>query len=135
MPGIDFIVPVTNATVSFPVRYSAMHCCLQAGEGNLVVNNSLLGSLLSDFPLYSKVRSRIQVGSIIELQHALRSHGIPMDTFPLDIDGNIRDDILNEWFYKHRLEQVSHNLSPTTGDGNKPASAKHNGIHAASRDQ
>ncbi|CAJ1955755.1 unnamed protein product [Cylindrotheca closterium] len=113
MPGVNFIMTVSNATASFPVRFSSMHYCLQTTEGNLVLNNSFLGAVVKTLPVYSKVRSRIHVGSIVELQYALRSHGIPMDTFPVDIDGNIRDDIFYVWFHKHQLEQ---NIASTVSE-------------------
>mmetsp|Transcript_22001 Transcript_22001/g.54366 ORF Transcript_22001/g.54366 Transcript_22001/m.54366 type:complete len:494 (-) Transcript_22001:1258-2739(-) len=136
MPGMDFVLTVTNVTNSFPIRYSVMHFCLQSGEGNLVLNNSLLGSVLTDLPLYTKVRSRIHVGSIIELQYELRSHGIPMDTFPVDINGNIRENVLNAWLYKYQREQGEGNkLSPHTGDGNEPRLAEGNKIIPAAWNQ
>lgn len=132
MPGMDFVLTVTTVTTSFPLRYSAMHFCLQAAKSNLFLNNLLLGSVLTDLPLYSKVRSRIHVGSMLELQYELRSHGIPMDTFPVDVDGNIRDDILNEWLYRYQRQQDEANTSPLTYiDGNKPMSVEEKEIDAA----
>ncbi|CAJ1955753.1 unnamed protein product [Cylindrotheca closterium] len=113
IPGVNFIMTVSNATASFPVRFSSMHYCLQTTEGNIVLQNSFLGPIVKTLPVYSKVRSRIHVGSIVELQYALRSHGIPMDTFPVDKDGNIRDDIFYAWFHKYQLEQ---NISSTVNE-------------------
>ena len=110
MPRLEFIVTVTNVTLSFPVRHSALHYCLQASKGNFVLNNSFLGSVVNVLPAYSKVRSRIHVGSIMEHQYALRSHGIPIDTFPVDINGNIRDDIFYAWFYKYRRAQIENRV-------------------------
>ncbi|CAJ1955761.1 unnamed protein product [Cylindrotheca closterium] len=106
MPGVSFIMKVANARESFPIRFSSMHYCLQTTQGNLVLNNSFLGPIVKTLPVYSKVRSRIHVGSIIELQYALRSHGIPMDTFPIDTVGNIRDDIFYSWFHKYQRQQL-----------------------------
>lgn len=135
MPGMDFVLTVTHVTTSFPIRYSAIHFCLQAAKSNLFLNNLLLRSVLTGLPLYSKVRSRIHVGSMMELQYELRSHGIPMDTFPVDVDGNIRDDILNEWLYRYQRQQDEGNASPLTIDGNKSMSVEENEIDADAWDQ
>lgn len=40
-------------------------------------------------------------GSHVELQYQLSTYGIPLDTFPVDANGNVRDSILNAWFYEH----------------------------------
>ncbi|CAJ1946595.1 unnamed protein product [Cylindrotheca closterium] len=106
MPGMKFIRTLSNVTSSFPFRYSAMHFCLLAQEGKFSPSNSFLGSIVKTLPVYSKVRSRIHVGSIMELQYALRSHGIPTDIFPVDPDGSIRDDVVLTWFYKQYQRAV-----------------------------
>jgi len=40
----------------------------------------------------------------MEMQYELRSDGIPTKSCPVDVDGNIRQDILNGWFDKHQSE-------------------------------
>ncbi|CAJ1955763.1 unnamed protein product [Cylindrotheca closterium] len=117
MPGMNFIMTVSNATASFPVRFSSMHYCLQTTEANLALNNSFLGPIVNTLPLYSKVRSRFHVGSIIEIQYALRGHGIPTDTLPVDMNGNIREDICLAWFYNHQREQAENNCSIVRAPG------------------
>jgi len=55
-------------------------------------------------------------GSDIELQYKLRSHGMPMENIPVDINGNIRSDILNVWFHRYLAKQRNQELvasSPT----------------------
>lgn len=124
LPNIDFVRTVTSVTASFPLRYTAVHYCLESGEGNLGLYNKFISLSLNTLPSYSKVRSRIHVGSTIEIQYALRSHGIPLNTFPLDISGNIRDDIFYEWFHKYQRKQIESEplsnpiaLDPTVTEG------------------
>jgi hypothetical protein len=45
----------------------------------------------------------------MELQYALRRHGVPTQTCPVDLDGDLRRDILNAWFYKHEAQiRINH---------------------------
>ena len=92
--------------MSFPIRYSAAHYYLMTNEGNLVLHNAILKPMVNSLPQYIRVRSRIHVGSSVELRYQLPSHGIPLDTFPIDIDGKVRESILNLWFYKYQQMQT-----------------------------
>ncbi|CAJ1963566.1 unnamed protein product [Cylindrotheca closterium] len=104
MPGLSFILNAQCLSRSLPIRYSAMHYCLQTTTGNLGLNNTLLSLLMSGLPQYARVRTRIHYGSYMELQYRLQSHGIPISTLPVDFHGKIRVDILNLWFEKHLKE-------------------------------
>lgn len=60
-------------------------------------------NVLMTFP---RVRTRIHYGTDLEVQYSLRGHGLPIDSFPVDVNGNIRRDILKVWFYKRRAAPV-----------------------------
>lgn len=50
-------------------------------------------------------------GSDQEIQYVLKRYGIQLDTFPIDLFGQIRHEILNDWF-RHDLikgDKSSHN--------------------------
>jgi len=104
MPGLNFMRTLTKVLMSFPLRYSAIHLCLNPERGDLALTNSLFSYTIKRFSNYAGVRTRLQYGSDMEVQYALRSHGVPEKGFPVDADGNIRKDIMNEWFYRHKEE-------------------------------
>jgi len=110
MPRLSFMMTILNFTASLPMRYSAMHICLKTGIGNAAVNNAILGFSLKKFSQYSRARTLMHYGSDIELQYSLRSHGFPAGTFPVDADGNFREDIVNAWFYKHQNKELESKL-------------------------
>lgn len=116
MPGLNTILNAQSLSSSLPVRYSAMHYCLQTSTGNLGLNNALLGLLISGLPRSARVRTRLHYGSFMELQYSLRSHGIPSNTLPVDVQGILREDILNLWFDKH-VEECSGKLNGNCGYG------------------
>lgn len=102
MPGLNYMMKVLEFNTSIPMRFSAMHHCLKTGKGNLALNNALIGMAMNIFPKDARVRARLHYGSDMELHYQLRSHGFSIDTCPVDTDGNIRRDIINNWFYNHR---------------------------------
>mmetsp|Transcript_15016 Transcript_15016/g.36677 ORF Transcript_15016/g.36677 Transcript_15016/m.36677 type:complete len:508 (+) Transcript_15016:127-1650(+) len=104
MPGLNFMRTLTKVLMSFPLRYSAIHLCLNPERGDLALTNSLFSYTMKQVSRYVGVRTRLQYGSDMEVQYALRSHGVPEKGFPVDADGNIRKDIMNEWFYRHKEE-------------------------------
>mmetsp|Transcript_35768 Transcript_35768/g.86530 ORF Transcript_35768/g.86530 Transcript_35768/m.86530 type:complete len:483 (+) Transcript_35768:75-1523(+) len=105
MPKRDILSDLTDAFYSIPVRSSASHLCfLKAPKTNPVLHNALVAMSVSTMSSYFRVRTRIHYGTNMELQYRLQSCGIPIDACPLDMDGNIRKDILNVWFYKHLNE-------------------------------
>jgi len=105
MPGFSFIKETGVFFDCVPTRYSGMHYCLQAKGYSLALNNVLVSLFLNGLPRYVRVRTRIHYGSIMELQYQLQSYGIPLSTFPFDVQGNVRTDILNLWFEKHLQER------------------------------
>ena len=102
LPGFNFMLTLFNVLMSFPLRYSALHVCPKSGKGNLALNNSLIRYCMNLFPEYARVRTRLHYGTDLEVQYNLRGHGFPIDSFPVDVDGNIRRDILNVWFENHK---------------------------------
>jgi len=113
MPGFNFLVTILKFFVSIPVRSTAFHSCLRAGEGaNVALNKFYLGMAYKLFPHNLRIRTRIHYGTDLELQYQLQGHGIPSDTFPVDGDGNMRKDIQNAWFHKHQaMESPNTKLS------------------------
>ncbi|CAJ1965947.1 unnamed protein product [Cylindrotheca closterium] len=101
-PGINFMMKVLGPLNSLPGRYTALHYCLLKTKSSLALNSTVLRLSVNNIPGYVRVRSRLHLGSDMELQYLLKSHGIPIDTFPVDVNGNIRENILNKWFNKHQ---------------------------------
>ena len=107
---------------SIPVRFTAQHTCLRAGnDANVALNKFCLGIIYKLFPDHLRIRTRIHYGTDLELQYQLQGHGIPIHTFPVDSDGNLREDIQNAWFYKH--------LQAMEGPNAKPAEIEHHNWH------
>mmetsp|Transcript_35772 Transcript_35772/g.86535 ORF Transcript_35772/g.86535 Transcript_35772/m.86535 type:complete len:489 (+) Transcript_35772:75-1541(+) len=112
LPKRDTLTNLMDATTSIPYRNSATHfCILKAANRSLVMHNFLLAMSVSFLPSYFRARTRVHYGTNMELQYQLRSYGIPIDTFPLDMDGNIRGSIINLWFFNHQ-EQLRTGVSP-----------------------
>ncbi|KAL3931911.1 MAG: hypothetical protein SGBAC_011090 [Bacillariaceae sp.] len=107
MPGFNYVQSAIEFLLCIPVRFSAMHNCLKTRKGNLALNDFILRISIRATPMYSQVRSRIHFGSDMEVQYQLQSHGIPIEHCPIDQDGNVRMDILNDWFYKHLSRSTS----------------------------
>ncbi|KAL3928743.1 MAG: hypothetical protein SGBAC_012518 [Bacillariaceae sp.] len=105
MPGPIFLKAIIDMLMSLPFRASTAHHCLKKSWGNLLLNDFILETVLKATPMYSQVRSRIHLGSDMEVQYQLQSHGIPIRHCPVDGNGNFRVDILNAWFYKHLSQQ------------------------------
>jgi hypothetical protein len=105
MPGFEFMLKLNDWATSIPIRYSALHYSLQAEQGKLSMNNTWLKYMINLSPDYVKARCRIHIGSYMENRYQVKSHGIPMESYPLDINGNIREDIWLAWFYKYQQEQ------------------------------
>lgn len=94
-------VTINLFAASLPFRYSSMHLCLKSGKSNLKLNNSVIEVIMSAFPRYSRVRTKIHYGSNMELQYQLQSHGVPLKACPVDADGGIRDKVLSAWYVDH----------------------------------
>ncbi|CAJ1938207.1 unnamed protein product [Cylindrotheca closterium] len=103
MPHINLTMASIDMILSLPIRFSATHYCLKARQEKLGPFNSVLKivfKVVGDYS-YCKVRSRLHYGSDTELQYQLRSHGINVDSIPIDAEGTLREDIRNDWFYEH----------------------------------
>lgn len=86
---------------SIPFRYSSMHLCLKPGKGNMALNNNVLEMMILSWPQYSTVRTRVHFGSDMELQYVLKSHGVPLESFPVDGNGSVRQEVLAGWHKEH----------------------------------
>lgn len=96
---------------SLPLRVSSQHLCVKTSSEktgrDFLNDDGVLCFLLKCFPQHSRVRTRLHVGSSMEIQYTLRSHGIPADTFPLDADGIFRKDMMNMWIEKLQQETTN----------------------------
>lgn len=112
-PQEEKLIPISDpsfrksldASFSIPFRTSAYHFFQQATNSSQMIENSILAVAISCHSLYTRVRTRIHRGTVMELQYKLQSHGIPSDTFPVDMNGQMRKDSLNAWFYEHLAKE------------------------------
>jgi len=108
LPGFGFMMTLFNVCMSIPMRYSGLHLCPRSGQGNLALNNLFCRYCMNLFPVHARVRSRLHYGTHMEVQYSLiGGHGLPRDTFPVDVNGKIRWDILNAWFYNHKTRVMA----------------------------
>lgn len=78
-----------------PLKYSGIHYCVNTGNDNVAINRAVIGALVNTFPSYSTARTRLHYGSLTELRYILQGHGIPIQDFPIDSDGNILQDLID----------------------------------------
>ncbi|CAJ1937688.1 unnamed protein product [Cylindrotheca closterium] len=103
IPDSNLIILLMQALISFPLRYSAMHICLKPRTQHLTsLNGATSDQAMNILPRYIRVRTRLHFGTDASLQDNLRSHGVLSETLPVDSYGNVRDEILNHWFYEHQ---------------------------------
>lgn len=122
MPDVNFMTTILDFTACLPMRCSAMHICLKEGMGNhLALNNAILGFSLKRLPVYTRVRTRLHYGSDIEFQHHLRSHGFQAGSFPVDAEGNFREDMEHVWFQKHHRDQELEGMVLAEANGILPS--------------
>lgn len=118
LPDLKFVGKIAGFRACLPIRYSAVHLCLKPrGADIIALGNIVLSILRKGMPEHSKSRVRIHYSSDMEIQYMLRGYGIPIDSFPVDIDGNLRNDIINVWLYKH-LEQLQESLGTSLQETN-----------------
>mmetsp|Transcript_4017 Transcript_4017/g.9277 ORF Transcript_4017/g.9277 Transcript_4017/m.9277 type:complete len:495 (-) Transcript_4017:264-1748(-) len=101
-PGLHFVKETMQVAAALPIRNSAMHLCLKPSAA---LSDEILRFTMGYFSRYERVRTSLYFGSDLELRYHLQGRGIPTDTIPVDEDGNLVEDILNSWFYKHRNEE------------------------------
>lgn len=122
LPKLDAIMKFVDFATKVPIRRSAVHLCLKSIPGGLVSNNIMLSRLVHGLQTPTRARIGIHYGSDIELQYKLRVHGVFIERIPVDISGNIRNDILSVWFHKHVACATSaerSGLSAVDGDHGK----------------
>mmetsp|Transcript_24248 Transcript_24248/g.59349 ORF Transcript_24248/g.59349 Transcript_24248/m.59349 type:complete len:465 (+) Transcript_24248:152-1546(+) len=102
VPSFSYIHEITKFSNSVPLRCSALHNCFDTSlTGAVAVDKAILGLWYHCLPEHTRSRMRFHCGSRLEIIYQFQSHGIPMDTFPVDFDFDIREDILNVWVQKH----------------------------------
>mmetsp|Transcript_20308 Transcript_20308/g.49796 ORF Transcript_20308/g.49796 Transcript_20308/m.49796 type:complete len:355 (-) Transcript_20308:238-1302(-) len=99
--NLGWFLKMMSLAKCVPVKYSSMHYCVNTSTSNAAMNKALIGTLVNAFPSYSRVRTRFHYGSLMELRYKLQSHGIPMQEFPIDSNGKIRQDMIDKSCLKH----------------------------------
>eukprot|EP00980_Cylindrotheca_fusiformis_P005720 scaffold1192_cov58-Cylindrotheca_fusiformis.AAC.14 len=104
-PGFQAQVRIMSALNSIPFRCSSLHLCIKPTQGNLILNNNVFRAILNSHLDSTLSRTRLHVGSDMEIQYTLQSHGISLSTCPVDSSGEFRQTMLNTW-YEHHLERM-----------------------------
>lgn len=104
-PGLKRMMKILDFMSSLPIRYTANHFCLRREEGSASWKNVFFGLPITAFPKDARHRSRFHYGSDTEIQYELAQHGIPLDKFPVDMNGGLRVGILNAWCHKYLEKQ------------------------------
>lgn len=105
--GKPYLMQIFKFMSCVPIRYSGLHFCLKMREGNLAWNRLFLDIAMKAAPKYARERACVHYGSDVELRYRLANYGIPLDTFPVDVNGNIRESILNTWLHNHLAKEGS----------------------------
>eukprot|EP00980_Cylindrotheca_fusiformis_P005718 scaffold1192_cov58-Cylindrotheca_fusiformis.AAC.12 len=107
-PGEEFVSPGFQAQLqtmavanSIPFRYTSTHLCMKPTHGNSVLNNAVIRVVLHSHLGSTLVRTRLHIGSGMEIQYTLQSHGISLSTCPVDSCGEIRQKVLDSWYGNH----------------------------------
>lgn len=91
-------VEIMTFAMTLPFRYSSRLWCLKKTQKNSFLNNSIVGVSTRFFSNFTRVRTKIHRGSDLELQYQLQSLGLPTEDFPIDTEGNVRQDVIDRWF-------------------------------------
>ena len=114
-PNFKFMLTIGEFTNSLPMRFSSIQCCMKSGKGSMALNNAILGIMMTIYPPYTRIRTRLHYGSDMELQYKLQSHGIPVRTCPVDSSGLLRRDLLHVWLdQRRRIEDLYVGFGPQT---------------------
>ncbi|CAJ1956527.1 unnamed protein product [Cylindrotheca closterium] len=105
VPGFNYVKTFVDFWTCIPIRFSSTHYCLK--RKNLARSDFILKTALQAAHKYVQARTRVHVGSDIELQYQLQGHGIPIQFCPVDGDGKYRTEILNRWLNKHESVPAS----------------------------
>ncbi|CAJ1947101.1 unnamed protein product [Cylindrotheca closterium] len=85
-----------------PLKFSSSHYCINVGNSkNVAIHKSVIETFIKVLPSYARARTKLHYGSALEIRYSLQSHGIPMDTYPIDSNGNIRQDMIDSSCLKH----------------------------------
>jgi len=112
--NLGWFLKMMSLAKCVPVKYSSMHYCVNTSTSNAAMNKALIGTLVNAFPSYSRVRTRFHYGSLMELRYKLQSHGIPMQEFPIDSNGKIRQDMIDKSCLKHYRVDASQYIEETS---------------------
>ncbi|CAJ1936081.1 unnamed protein product [Cylindrotheca closterium] len=110
----DAVLTLMNRALILPMRHSSMHYCMKTNGTSFSLNKVFLKVMLNGFPKYTIVRSRFHYGhSDVELQSKIRGYGVPLNTFPVDKLGNIREDLIDVWYNENCCCRANSNPSGT----------------------
>ncbi|CAJ1936079.1 unnamed protein product [Cylindrotheca closterium] len=85
------MLKIVDSCFSLPMRFSSLHYCLKPFGSTLA--RAAVQVMVRNCPKYVAQRTRVHIGTSMEIQYALQSHGIPMASFPLDKNGIVRVDV------------------------------------------
>eukprot|EP00980_Cylindrotheca_fusiformis_P005715 scaffold1192_cov58-Cylindrotheca_fusiformis.AAC.9 len=120
-PGFQSQLQAMTVANSIPFRCTSLHFCLKPTNGNLVLNNAVIRVFLNSLLQSTLVRTRLHIGSDMEIQYMLQSHGISQSTCPVDSSGEIRQKILDTWYENHLDYMKSTGLCVGKLDGSLPS--------------
>ncbi|CAJ1968407.1 unnamed protein product [Cylindrotheca closterium] len=88
--------------LALPFTLSSMHYCVNIADSNSVaIRRNMIGSFMKALPRYATVRTKFHYGSALEIRYSLQSHGIPLGTYPIDSNGQIRQEMIDSSCLKH----------------------------------
>ncbi|CAJ1947099.1 unnamed protein product [Cylindrotheca closterium] len=101
--------------VCLPIKFSSSHFCINiANSKNVAIHKNVIETFIKALPSYARVRTKLHYGSALEIRYSLQSHGIPMDTYPIDSNGNIRQDMIDSSCLKHYgIDASNYRVNPS----------------------
>ncbi|CAJ1968405.1 unnamed protein product [Cylindrotheca closterium] len=87
---------------AIPLKVSSSHYCVNTtGSNSVAINKNVIENFIKTLPRYARARTKFHYGSALEIRYSLQSHGIPMDTYPIDSNGQIRQEMIDSSCLKH----------------------------------
>lgn len=106
-PEFNNIAKAQTFLRSLPMRFASIHGCLHSSATSLTFHNKLVQVALKALPKRIAPRTRLHYGSDVERQYQLQSFGIPLDSLPVDKNGNIRNEIIQNGWWNEYLQNVT----------------------------
>lgn len=80
------------------------------------MHSMVLGFATGAIPQHARQRSKVHCGSDEKLQRQLSHNGVPLDTLPVDVNGNLRKSSLNVWLHKYWENASNDDVPSEEGD-------------------